>query len=274
MGAMLDRIAPGDTTVQLDDKTRFASCRTDTLRKIRGSGSRYLDRNLASNAVYGDLLFLRPGRADNYPGSKVIGWSYANCKEPSTAKSVRTTSPYFVEGSCNITTPLSAATSESCSFRVPSSLWSGFGRARKYDGAGPRALRHPRLVAGITLRVLEAGPFTAAALASIMDLRWYKKGPPLVRGTITPANVAAIFDVISFAQPALALGPDVDGGWKSLLMSGGTNSAKKCALAGAKTRFAPTAAKLASTISCTKAWLAPYFGPVAGHLNEGPPVAP
>ena len=274
MGAMLDRIAPGDTTVQLDDKTRFASCRTDTLRKIRGSGSRYLDRNLASNAVYGDLLFLRPGRADNYPSSKVIGWSYANCKEPSTAKSVRTTSPYFVEGSCNITTPLSAATSESCSFRVPSSLWSGFGRARKYDGAGPRALRHPRLVAGITLRVLEAGPFTAAALASIMDLRWYKKGPPLVRGTITPANVAAIFDVISFAQPALALGPDVGGGWKSLLMSGGTNSAKKCALAGAKTRFAPTAAKLASTISCTKAWLAPYFGPVAGHLNEGPPVAP
>ncbi len=39
-------------------------------------------------------------------------------------------------------------------------------------------------------------------------------------------------------------------------------------------RFAPTAAKLAATISCTKVWLAPYFGPVAGHLNEGPPVAP
>jgi hypothetical protein len=70
------------------------------------------------------------------------------------------------------------------------------------------------------------------------------------------------------------LGPDVAGGWKSLLMTGGTDSAKKCALAGAKMRFAPTSAKLASTISCTKAWLAPYFGPVAGHLNEGPPVAP
>jgi hypothetical protein len=107
-----------------------------------------------------------------------------------------------------------------------------------------------------------------------MDLRWYPKGPPLVRGTITTANVEAIFNVIAYAQPALALGPDVAGGWKSLLMTGGTDSAKKCALAGAKMRFAPTAAKLAATISCTKVWLAPYFGPVAGHLNEGPPVAP
>jgi hypothetical protein len=274
MGAMLDRIAPDETIVQLNDKTRFAACRTSILRKIRGSGSRYLDRSLASNAMYGDLLFLRPGRADNFPSSKVLGWSYANCKEPSTTKTIRTTSPYFVQGSCSITTPLSAATSESCSFRVPSTLWTGFGRARKYDGAGPRAMRHPRIVAGITLRVLEAGPFRAAALASIMDLRWYKKGPPLVRGTITTANVEAIFNVIEFAKPALLLGPDVAGGWKSLLMSGGTYSAKKCALAGANTRFAPTTAKLAATMSCTKAWLAPYFGPVAGHLNEGPPVAP
>ena len=274
MGAMLDRIAPADTIVQLDDKTRFASCRTDTVRKIRGSGSSYLDRNLASNAMYGDLLFLRPGSADNFPSSKVNGWSYANCKEPGTTKTVRTTSPYFVDGSCDITTPLRAATNESCSFNVPSTLWTGFGRARKYDGAGPRAMRHPRIIAGITVRVLEAGPFRAAALASIMDLRWYKKGPPLVRGTITPANVEAIFNVIEFAKPALLLGPDVAGGWKSLLMSGGTYSAKKCALAGANTRFAPNAAKLAATMSCTKAWLAPHFGPVAGHLNEGPPVAP
>ena len=274
MGAMLDRIAPADTIVQLNDKTRFAACRTDTLRKIKGSGSTYTDRNLASNAMYGDLLFLRPGRVDNYPSSKVLGWSYANCKEPNTTKTVRTTSPYFVEGSCDTTIPLSAATNESCSFRVPTNLWTGFGRSRKYDDVGPRSLRHQRLVAGITLRVLEAGQFRAAALASMMDLRWYKKGPPLVRGTITRANVAAIFDVIAYAQPALALGPDVAGGWKSLLMTGGTDSAKKCALAGAKMRFAPTAAKLAGTISCTKAWLAPYFGPVAGHLNEGPPVAP
>jgi hypothetical protein len=129
-------------------------------------------------------------------------------------------------------------------------------------------------VAGITLRVLEANRFRAATLASMMNLRWYKKGPPLVRGTITAANVEAIFNVIEFAKPALELGPDVAGGWKSLLMTGGTDSANKCALAGTKMRFAPTAAKLASTISCTKAWLAPYFGPVAGHLNEGPPVAP
>lgn len=263
MGAMLDRIAPADTIVQLNEKTRFAACRTNTLRKIKGSGASYTDRNLASNAAYGDLLFLRPGRADNYPSSKVIGWSYANCKEPGTTKTVRTTSPYFVEGSCDITIPLSAATNESCSFRVPSNLWTGFGRARKYDDVGPRSLRHQRLVAGITLRVLEAGEFRAAALASLMDLRWYKKGPPLVRGTITRTNVSAIFDVIATAQPALALGPDVAGGWKSLLMAGGTDSVKKCALAGANMRFAPTAAKLKATVSCTKAWLAPYFGPVA-----------
>jgi hypothetical protein len=263
MGAMLDRIAPADTIVQLNEKTRFAACRTNTLRKIKGSGASYTDRNLASNAAYGDLLFLRPGRADNYPSSKVIGWSYANCKEPSTTKTVRTTSPYFVEGSCDITIPLGAATNESCSFRVPSNLWTGFGRARKYDDVGPRSVRHQRLVAGITLRVLEAGEFRAAALASLMDLRWYKKGPPLVRGTITRTNVSAIFDVIATAQPALALGPDVAGGWKSLLMAGGTDSVKKCALAGANMRFAPTAAKLKATVSCTKAWLAPYFGPVA-----------
>ncbi len=274
MGAVLDRIAPADTIVQLNDKTRFAACRTDTMRKIKGSGSGHTDRNLASNAMYGDLLFLRPGRADNYPSSKVIGWSYANCKEPRTAKAVRTTSPYFVDGSCDITIPLSAATNESCSFRVPSTLWTGFGRSRKYDDVGPRSLRHQRLVAGITLRVLEADRFRAATLASFMNLRWYKKGPPLVRGTITTANVEAIFSVIAYAKPALLLGPDVAGGWKSLLMTGGTDSAKKCALAGAKMRFASNAAKLAATISCTKVWLAPYFGPVAGHLNEGPPVAP
>ena len=278
MGAMLDRIAPDETIVQLNDKTRFAACRTDTLRKIRGSGSSYNDRNLASNAMYGDLLFLRPGRADNFPSSKVIGWSKANCKEEGTTKTIRTTSPYFVDGSCSVTVPLSAATSESCSFRVPSTLWTGFGRSRKYDGSTPRAMRHPRLVAGITLRLLrqgpETGPLKAAALASIMNLRWYKKGPPLVRGTITTADVSAIFDVISFARPALELGPDVAGGWTSLIMTGGTNSAKKCALAGASTRFSPTVAKLTATINCTKAWLAPHFGPVAGHLNEGPPVAP
>ncbi len=278
MGAMLDRIAPADTIVHLDDRTRFAACRENTLRKFKGSGSSYTDRYLASNAMYGDLLFLRPGRADNYPSSKVIGWSHANCKEPSTTKTIRTTSPYFVAGSCPLDTPLSDKSNISCAFKVPSNLWTGFGRSRKYDDVGPRSLRHQRLVAGITLRLLEqgseVGPLKAAALASLMDLRWYKKGPPLVRGTITRANVSAIFDVVAFAQPALALGPDVAGGWKSLLMTGGTDSTKKCALSGASMRFAPTAAKLAATISCTKAWLAPYFGPVAGHLNDPAPVAP
>ena len=280
MGAVLDRIAPADTIVQLDDRTRFAACRKNALRKYSGKGATTHDRYIASNARYGDLLFLRPGKVDGlYPSQKTQGWVYANCKEPATTKTVRTTNPYFVEGSCPLNTPLSdKRTNISCSFKVPSSLWTGFGRSRKYDDAGPRAQRHPRLVAGITLRLLrqgaETGPLKAAALASLMNLRWYKKGPPLVRGTITPADVAEIFHVISYAQPALTLGPDVAGGWKSLFMGGGTDKAKKCVLAGGKTRFAPSAAKLASTISCTKAWLAPYFGPVAGHLNEGPPVAP
>jgi hypothetical protein len=284
MGATLDRLdgsVPADTIVQLDDKTRFAACHADALRKIRGSGSSYLDRSLASNAKYGDLLFLRPGRADNFPSSKVYGWLYANCKEPATTKTVRTTSPYFVEGSCDITALLTAKTNESCSFRVPSTLWTGFGRSRKFDGAMERANRHPRLVAGITLRVLEAGRFRAATLASLMNLRWYKKGPPLVRGTITPANVEAIFNVIEFAKPALELGPDVAGGWKSLIMSGGTDKTKKCTIAGGGMRFSANGSNtkatlkiLDNTMKCTTAWLAPYFGPVTEHLNEGPPVAP
>jgi hypothetical protein len=54
----------------------------------------------------------------------------------------------------------------------------------------------------------------------------------------------------------------------------GTYKGKKCVLAGGKTRFAPSAKQFAATVACTKAYLAPYFGPVAGHLNEGPPVAP
>ena len=275
MGAMLDSIAPADTIVQLDDRTRFAACRTTILRKF---GSRGTDHDLASNAMYGDLLFLRPGRADNYPNSKVIGWSHANCKEPATKKSVRTTNPYFVDGSCPLDTPLSGTGNISCSFNVPSNLWTGFGRSRKYDDVGPRSLRHQRLVAGITLRLLQQGnslgPLKAAALASLMNLRWYEKGPPLVRGTITTAKVGAIFNVIAFAKPALTLGPDVAGGWKSLLMAGGTDRTNKCAVAGAKMRFASTAATLKATVICTKAYLARYFGPVEDHLNEAPPIAP
>ena len=281
MGAMLDRIAPADTIVQLDDRTRFAACRANVLRKFRGSGASSHDRNIASNAKYGDLLFLRPGTGDGlYPKSSSLGWAYANCKEPATSKSVRTTNPYFVEGSCPLDSLLKERTNISCSFRVPSNLWTGFSRSRKYDDAGPRALRHPRIVAGITLRLLnlgaEAGPLKAAALASLMDLRWYKKGPPLVRGTIERTDVAEIFRVISFAKPALTLGPDVAGGWKSLFMGGGSGTfkGKKCVLAGGKTRFAPSAKQHDATVNCTRAYLAPYFGPVAGHLNDVPPIAP
>jgi hypothetical protein len=279
MGAVLDRIAPADTIVQLDDRTRFAACRTNALRKYSGKGSSSHDQNIASNAKYGDLLFLRPGKVDGlYPTSSSLGWVYANCKEPATKKTVRTTNPYFVEGSCALDTLLKDKSNISCSFKVPSNLWTGFARSRKYDDAGPRALRHPRIIAGITLRLLQQGsvdgPLKAATLANLMNLRWYKKGPPLVRGSITRADVSEIFHVISFAQPALTLGPDVAGGWTSLFMGGGTNKAKKCALAGAKTSFSPSVKQLAATVACTKAWLAPYFGPVAGHLNEGPPVAP
>ena len=278
MGAMLDQIAPADTVVHLDDRTRFASCRETVLRKTKGSGSSFNDHELASDATYGDLLYLRPGAADNYPGSKVNGWSHANCKEPATKKSVRTTSPYFVDSSCPLDVPLSGPSNISCSFKVPSNLWTGFGRARYYDDVGPRALRHQRLVAGITLRVLQqgsqAGPLKAATLASLMDLRWYKKGPPLVRGTITRANVSAIYGVVAHALPALSIGPDAAGGWKALLMAGGADSARQCTLAGTNMRFATTPAKLAATVNCTKAWLQPYFGPVAGHLNDSPPVAP
>ena len=100
MGAVLDRIAPADTIVHLNDKTRFAACRSNTLRKISGRGSTYLDRNLASNAMYGDLLFLRPGRADNYPSSKVIGWSYANCKEPRGLLACHRKRQYFRRANC------------------------------------------------------------------------------------------------------------------------------------------------------------------------------
>jgi hypothetical protein len=282
MGAMLDQIAPADTVVQLNDRTRFAACRENTLRKIKGSGSTSTDRYLASNAMYGDLLYLRPGRADNYPNSKVLGWSHANCKEPATKKTVRSTNPNFVDGSCPLDTPLSdKATNISCSFKVPSNQWTGFARSRKYDDVPERALRHQRLVAGITLRVLEQGDVVgaqkAAALASLMNVRWYKKGPPLVRGTINRADVAAIFNVINFAKPALTLGPDVVGGWTSLLMERGTDPVAKCALAGAGMSFAPrkaTAAQVDAISKCTKRWLAPYFGPVAGHLNDSVPLAP
>ncbi|MFZ9767774.1 MAG: hypothetical protein ACO3C4_04720, partial [Candidatus Limnocylindrus sp.] len=136
MGATLDQldgITAVDTIVHLDDKTRFAACRVNTLRKISGRGSTEHDRSLASNAKYGELLFLRPGRADNWPSSEIYGWVSANCKEPGTPNTVRTTSPYFVEGSCSIVTLQSEVTNESCAFRVPSSLWTGFGRSRKFD---------------------------------------------------------------------------------------------------------------------------------------------
>ncbi|MEI6156101.1 MAG: hypothetical protein WCP88_02740 [bacterium] len=283
MGTMLDQIAPADTIVQLDDRTRFAACRENTLRKYSGGSASMHDRYIASNAKYGDLLYLRPGKVDTlYPSSSTLGWVYANCKEPSTKKTTRTTNPNFVAGSCLLDTPLKDKKSNSsCSFKVPSNLWTGFARSRKYDDVPERALRHQRIVAGITLRLLqqgsEVGPLRAAALASLMDLRWYKKGPPLVRGTIARSDVAAIFHVISYAQPALALGPDVANGWSALMMEGHTDPIAKCTLAGGGMSFAPrkaTSATFKAISNCTKAWLAPYFGPVAGHLNEGPPVAP
>ena len=85
------------------------------------------------------------------------------------------------------------------------------------------------------------------SLASMiaMLINRYAQGPRAsLKGALTVDAVEAIFNVIAFAKPALELGPDVSGGWKSMLMTGGIDSVNKCALAGAKMRFAPSAAAL------------------------------
>ena len=81
----------------------------------------------------------------------------------------RTTSPHYIAGSCAESGP----TATGCAFDVPSNLWVGFGRARKYDGDTNRIRRHQRLLAGITLRVIGAGESIATQLAALSSLRWY-----------------------------------------------------------------------------------------------------
>ena len=282
MGAKLDALAPGPTIVRLNDKSRFASCRENVLRPWKGSSARYLDANMASNARYGDLLFLRPGTLDRRTvksGGKYVSisaWQYANCAEPgsalpSTSTAARTASPNYVAGSC----AESGTSASGCAFDVSSDLWVGFGRARKYDGDTSRIRRHQRLLAGITLRVIGAGESVASQLAALSSLRWYSwpkrnaagtivrwdASAPLVRGTITADKVAPIFRAVATARAQLEIGPDAAGGWRSLLLLGQsvTFTGRTCRIGGAS-RF--STGDLTARLACTRAWVATAFGPV------------
>ncbi|RLT25008.1 MAG: hypothetical protein DWI51_02340 [Chloroflexi bacterium] len=287
MGAKLDALAPGPTVVRLNDKSRFASCRENTLRPWKGSSARYLDGNMASNARYGDLLFLRPGALDRRTirsGGKYVSisaWQYANCAEPSaegsassdgaTSTTPRTTSPHYITASC----AESGSTATGCAFDVPSDLWVGFGRARKYDGDTSRIRRHQRLLAGITLRVINAGETIATQLAALSSLRWYSwprrnaagtivrwdASAPLVRGSITAEKVAPIFRAVATAKARLEIGPDAPGGWRSFLLLGQsvTFDGRTCRVAGAS-RF--SSGDLTPRLACTRAWISTGFGPV------------
>ena len=286
MGARLDALAPGPTIVRLNDKSRFASCRENALRPWKGSGARYLDVNMASNARYGDLLFLRPGALDRRTirsGGKYVAisaWQFANCAEPSAADATsadgarltpRTTSPHYIAGSCAESGP----TATGCAFDVPSNLWVGFGRARKYDGDTNRIRRHQRLLAGITLRVIGAGESIATQLAALSSLRWYSwprrnaagtivrwdASAPLVRGSITAEKVGPIFRAVATAKARLEIGPDAPGGWSSYLLLGQsvTVGERTCRVAGAS-RF--STGDLTPRLACTRAWIATGFGPV------------
>jgi hypothetical protein len=268
LGATLDTLAPGPTLVHLDDKSRFASCRTNRLRT--GSERSYDDINISSNAKYGDLLFLRPGSVDRF--GRRSGWYHANCREPETNATVRSTSPNFVSDSCSIT----AKSAEGCIFDVPSSLWTGFARARKYDGDTNRIRRAQRMLSAITLRVVDAGSEVASALAALASMRWYawadrnaaglvkdwNVGPALVRGSIAPEDVSTIFSYVAAAKDELAAGPDAPEGWRSMLLLGQRvtlPSGKACRIATASLFGAD---HFSSRLACTRAWVATGFGAV------------
>ena len=164
--------------------------------------------------------------------------------------------------------------STGCLFDVPSGLWTSFARVRKYAGDdGARVQRHQRLIAGIALRVLAAGKPVAEILAGLASLRWYytynpitKKsnaGPALVRGTIDPSDVGALYDIVASARTALEIGPDAPGGWHSYVLSGGRSAANgtTCRVAGAGGLFTRTRRALPGILACTRAWLRPTFGP-------------
>ena len=269
LGATLDTLAPGPTLVHLDDQSRFASCRTNRLRT--GKAMSYEDANIASNARYGDLLFLRPGSVDRF--GRRSGWYHANCREPGTTATVRTTSPQFIADSCSLTT----ASSNSCIFDVPSNLWVSFARARKYDGDTNRIRRAQRILSAITLRVIDAGGEIASALAGLAAMRWYSwahrsasgviqrwnAGPALVRGSIAPDDVATIFDIVATARRQLAAGPDSPEGWRSMLLLGQRvtlSDGSRCTVGGSSL-FGAT--HYSSRLACTRAWVATSFGAVS-----------
>lgn len=272
LGAKLDTYtsasattADDSTLVRLDQTTRFAACKTDTIRDEKPRS--YKDHNLASNAKYGNLIFLLPGDVDKKYGGSARVW--ANCSE--------TSGPNFV-GPCSTGTATTRSAS-GCLFNVPTDLWVGFGRSRKYDSDYVRVLRHQRLIAGITLRVLHAGKPVALGLAALSDMRWYTRprykngeiyrwdaGPPLVRTSIDTSDnavVGAIFDVVATAQAALTAGPDAaSGGWRSMRMFGQNVSVLDGCRIGGAGRFTPKNSTLENRLACTRAWIATEFGPV------------
>lgn len=267
-GATLDTLAPGPTLVHLDDKSRFASCRTNRLRT--GDEMSYDDINIWSNAKYGDLLFLRPGSVDRF--GRRSGWYHGNCREPESVATVRTTSPNFVADSCSLTT----TSADGCIFDVPSSLWTSFSRARKYDGDTNRIRRAQRILSAITLRVVDAGSEVASALAALASMRWYawpdrnsagevknwNLGPALARSSIAPGDVVAIFGYVATARDELAAGPDAPDGWRSMLLLGQRvtlPSGARCRIATASLFGADT---FNSRLACTRAWVATAFGAV------------
>lgn len=267
LGVALDTLAPAPTLVHLDDKSRFAACRTNRLRI--GNEMSYIDRNLRSNAKYGDLLFLRPGSVDRFGVRNA--WTYANCREPEST-TARTSSPYFVPDSC----PVTGRSAEGCIFNIPSNLWTGFARARKYDGDTNRIRRAQRILSAITVRVIDAGADVASQLATLAAMRWYawadrneagavrnwNLGPALVRGSISPDDVSEIFGYVATARAQLAAGPDDPAGWRPMLLLGqrvtlpsGTN----CRVAGASLFGGDN---FSGRLACTRAWVGAAFGPV------------
>ena len=219
-----------------------------------------------------NLIFLRPGDVDKKYGGSARIW--ANCSDES--------GPNFV-GPCSTGTATTRFAT-GCLFNVPTDLWVGFGRSRKYDSDYVRVLRHQRLIAGITLRVIHAGKPVALGLAALADMRWYTRprykfrpngsryiyrwdaGPPLVRTSIDTSDnavVGAIFDVVATAQAALTAGPDAaSGGWRSMRMFGqNVNVLGGCRIGGAG-RFTPKNSSFSSRLACTRAWIATEFGPV------------
>ena len=268
LGAALDRLAPAPTLVHLDDKSRFAACRTNRLRT--GSEMGYVDRNLRSNAKYGDLLFLRPGSVDRFGVRNA--WAYANCREPEQT-TVRESSPYFVADSC----PATGRSAEGCIFDVPSNLWTGFARARKYDGDANRIRRAQRILSAISVRVIDAGPEVARSLATLAAMRWYawadrnaagavrdwNLGPALVRGSIAPEDVDEIFGYVATARAQLVAGPDDPTGWRPMLLLGQRvtlPSGESCRVAGTALFGGDN---FSGRLACTRAWVGDAFGSVS-----------